>query len=210
MRYFLLLVLFVSLSAKGQIDRFNQWSVEASAGVHVPLGPTDGISRSKYIGFKQFQLSARYMFNEKYGLKGHYANNRFQPRGESDLGIGYHRVGVEGVLNVGRVLNVSPRIRERVALLAHLGGGITFAYPESTDSAEHIGNIMVGFTGLVKLSPRMALSGDITLVNSVLQHYGYDGAQLDPGFEGDSGSFVNVSAGIVFYLGMQELHSDWY
>lgn len=210
MRYLFLLCFFVSFGATAQIDRFNQWSLEASAGIHVPLSPTDGISRSKYIGFKQFQLSTRYMFNEKYGLKGHYANNRFQPRGDDNTGIGFHRIGVEGVLNVGRVLKVSPRIREHVALLAHLGGGITFAYPEAIDEAEHIGNIMVGLTGLVKLTPRMALSGDITLVNNVVQHYGYDGALLDPGFDGTSGSFVNVSAGLVFYLGQQTLHADWY
>src|SRR5690606_36035967 len=121
------------------------------------LAPNDGISRSKYIGFKQFQLSGRYMFTEKFGLKGHYAFNRFSNPKNSEMGMTFNRVGLEGIANVGKLLNVGFHLRERFGLLFHTGAGITFANPAAVSGTDHIGNILVGFTGQIKLNESFTL-----------------------------------------------------
>src|SRR5690606_37980909 len=166
-QFCLLLLFFATLAVSAQTDKFNRFSGEFTTGIHVPLAPNDGISRSKYIGFKQFQLAGRYMFTEKFGLKGHYAFNRFSSSADSDMGMTFNRVGLEGVANVGKLLNVGFHLRERFGLLFHAGAGLTFANPSNVSGTDHIGNILVGFTGQIKLDNDFTLLGDLTYVSNL-------------------------------------------
>jgi OOP family OmpA-OmpF porin len=202
--------LFSSFNLLAQKNDYNHWSVEISTGLHVPFSPGDGISRSEYIAFKQFQLSGRYMFSKRVGIKGHYGFNRFADPDNKDLAVSFNRVGLEGVVNVGRLLNVDFHIREKVGLLFHTGLGVTLANPTGSTGTDHIGNILAGFTGQYKISNEMAIMGDLTYIGNIKQHYGYNGASLNAGEKGTSGGFVNVSVGIIFNLGEQKYHADWY
>ncbi len=208
--YALAIFLLLGVNLFSQESNFNRWSAEFSTGIHVPLTPNEGISRSKYIAFKQFQLGGRYMFTEKFGLKGHYAFNRFANPDDNKMGVSFNRIGLEGVVNVGRLLNVNYRLRERLGLLFHTGAGITFAKPSSANSAEHTGSILVGLTGQYKLNNSFALTGDLTYVANLKQHYAYNGELLDANFESVTGSFVNVSVGIIYYFGEEDYHADWH
>lgn len=208
--YFFPLFLFFTFNVFSQNGDYNRWSAEVSTGIHVPLAPNDGISRKKYIAFKQFQFSGRYMFNERFGVKGQYGFNRFANPDATEMGISFNRLGLEGVANLGRILNVGYRLRERLGLLAHAGGGITFAKPATNSGTDHIGNIIVGLTGQIKLSENFAFIGDLSYITNLKQHYAYNGELLDPNFKSVSGSFVNVSIGIMYYLGENKYHADWY
>ncbi len=209
-RIVVLVFLFFGFKTFAQEPNFSRFSAEITTGVHVPLAPTEGISRSKYIAFKQFQLSGRYMFTDKFGLKGHYAFNRFANPKNNDMGITMHRVGLEAVGNVGKLLNVNYRLRERYALLMHTGVGVTFANPSSVSGTDHIGNFLIGFTGEVKLNDRFSLLGDITYLRNFKQNYGYNGQLLNKDFDPEPASFVNVSIGLMVSLGQGKYHADWY
>ena len=134
--------LFFCVNLFSQENKFNSFSAEISGGIHVPISPGEGISRSKYIAFKQFQLAGRYMFSEKFGLKGHYAYNRFTNPDETGMGVSFHRIGLEGVANIGRLLNLDFRLRESFGLLAHAGGGISFVRASSASGTAHTGNLL--------------------------------------------------------------------
>ena len=201
--------LISTASLLAQESNFNRWSVEFTTGVHVPLSPGQGISRSKYTAFKQFELAGRYMFTEKLGVKGHYGFNRFANPKNSDQGNTFHRIGVEGVVNVGKLLNVDYHLRENIGLLFHTGIGVTFANPEGSSGIDHMGNFLVGFTGQVRLNDKFTLLGDMTYIQNFKQHYSYNGSPLVP-FDATSGSFVNVSVGIMYNLGEGKYHADWY
>lgn len=205
-----MLLFFSTFFVSAQTDEFNRFSAELTTGIHVPLAPNHGISRSKYIAFKQFQLSGRYMFTEKFGLKGHYAFNRFANPDDADFGMSFNRIGLEGVANVGKLLNVGYRLRERFGLLFHTGAGITFANPTGSESIEHIGNILVGFTGQIKLNSDFTLLGDLTYVANLKQHYAYNGELINANYDPEPGSFVNLSIGIMYSFGEEEHHADWY
>ncbi len=206
----IVIFLFLSFNVFSQRSAFNRWSAEISTGLHVPLAPNDGVSRSKYIAFKQFQLSGRYMFSKRVGVKGHYAFNRFSNPDNSDEAVSFNRFGVEGVVNVGRLLNVDFHIREKFGLLFHTGVGVTLSNPTGTTGTDRMGNILAGFTGQFRLSNEIALTGDMTYVHNVKQHYGYAGNNLFAGESGQSGGFVNVSIGLIFSLGEERYHADWY
>lgn len=208
--FVLAIFLFLGIHAFSQSDKYNRWSAELSTGVHVPLAPNDNISRKKYIAFKQFQLAGRYMFDEKFGVKGHFAYNRFENPDNTDMGLGMTRLGLEGVANVGKLLNVDYHIREYVGLLFHAGVGVTFAKPSSVNGTDHMGNLMLGFTGQIKLSERFALLGDMTYINNLKQHYAYNGEVLSPNLDTKPGGFVNVSIGIIYNFGEEKYHADWY
>ena len=206
---FLALFFISSASLLAQESNFNRWSAELTTGVHVPLAPNQGISRKKYIAFKQFEFATRYMFTEKFGLKGHYGFNRFANPKDTKMGVTFHRIGMEGVMNVGKVLNINYRLRERLGLLFHTGVGVTFARPEATRGTDHMGNFLVGLTGQIKLNESFTLLGDMTYIRSMKQHYAYNGQPMIP-FEDTPGAFVNVSVGIMYNLGEHRYHADWY
>ncbi|WP_157429291.1 hypothetical protein [Aequorivita sublithincola] len=176
----------------------------------MPLSPGKEISRTKYIAFKQFELAGRYMFTEKFGAKGHYAFNRFENPNDNTMGISMNRVGLEGVANVGRLLNVDYRLRERIGLLFHTGVGVSFARPSSVSGTDHIGNFLIGFTGEIKLNERISFFGDMTYIRNFKQHYGYNGELLNANYDAEAGSFVNVSIGIMYSFGQKKYHADWY
>ncbi|WP_347375023.1 hypothetical protein [Aequorivita sp. Q41] len=206
---FVFLVL-IGMSASSQEDKFNRISVEITTGVHVPFAPVNHISRSNYVGFKQFQLSGRYMLTESFGLKGHYAFNGFSSSKNKNYKISFNRVGLEAVANVGKLLKVDYRLRERLGLLVHSGFGITLAKPSFVDGTDHIGNFLIGLTGQIKLNDNFTLLGDMTYVRSFEQQYSYKGQLINANFDPVSGSFVNVSIGIMYNFGEERYHADWY
>lgn len=207
---FVVIFLFSSLFSVAQVKHFDRVSLELGTGVHVPLAPNDGISRSKYIAFKQFHLGGRYMFTETFGVKGYYAFNHFSNPDNNNQSLVFNRLGLEGVANLGQLFNVEYRTRRTLNMLLHAGGGISFANPSSVSGTDHMGNIMVGLTGLIRVGDRFAIMGDMTLINNIKQHYAYNGNVLDPNLEAVTGKFVNVSVGIIYYLGSENNPADWY
>ena len=203
-------LLIISITASAQEKKYNQISAELSGGVHAPISPKDGISRIDYVGWKQFQLSGRYMFNEYWGLKGHYGFNHFENSNYNDLGIIFNRLGLEGVANVGKLININYRIREYVGLLFHTGIGATMATTSSNEANDKIGNIIVGLTGLVKLNKSLALFGDVSYIANISQNYGFNGVKLTETLNSNNGGAVNINIGLMIYLGKHTYHSDWY
>lgn len=201
MRYLILLFFFVSVGSTAQVRQDGKWSIEGSAGLHVPFSPTNFVNTNDYIAFKQFQLSLRYMFNDKYGVKGHYARNRFEDKNNHALGVTYNRIALEGVANLGNVFDFMQR--SEIDLLGHFGGGLTFVpYPKAEDPYDNIGNLMFGVTGLRQIGRGIDVLADITFVKGFEVQHSYSNIMIDPTLphEGYGGFFMNISIGLVIYL----------
>ena len=206
--YLILFFLLISGALTAQEANFNRMSLEITTGIHIPFSPKNEITSSNYIAFKQFQVAGRYMFSQIYGVKAHYAFNRFSNSENSDEGINSNRIGAEGVINVGKLLNMDYSISEKIGLLFHAGGGITYTKPLTQGGVERMGNLMGGLTGEVKLSERFTFLLDGTYVANFSQHYDFDGSNLYP--KTNSGGMMNVSVGIMYSLGFNKRHADWY
>ena len=206
--------IFVSLLFLGSIYaqqrvEFNRFSLEASGGIHIPLSPKEGIEISDYIGFQQFQIGARYMLSEKFGVRGLFAYNKFVNSSNKDEHNSFTRGALEGVANLGDLFMMDPRFLEQNGLHAHAGVGLTFSSPSQTRGTDRQGIILVGLTGLRKLSSSMALTGDVSYIGNFRQHSSYNGSKLPDG-KAVMGGFMNISIGLTFYLGSLNEHADWY
>lgn len=203
-----LLSAFVSYSQDGDYNRF---SIEASYGLSQPLSPKNnsGYEAKTFSGFRHFELGGRYMLNQKYGVKLSYSFDKFQQKDHSDLSVTNHKIGAEMVFNLSHLLNFHFSMKRNFQIQTHTGFGITFSRPSSIDNTEHIGNLILGITPQVKISDRIALTTDLSYNYIFKQHYYYSGVLIDPDYESVSGSFVNISLGVQFYLGRNELHADW-
>ena len=83
--------------------------------------------------FFHADFGVRYMFNNKFGLKLDGAYDRIKEgEGVARFRSNYYRVDLQGVVNVGRVLNFETWTN-RIGLLAHGGAGISIMNNDRTD-----------------------------------------------------------------------------
>ena len=189
---------------------FNKWSIELNYGVNKPSRPfTDGYKTgtpSLYNG----DLGVRYMFNNKFGIKadiGYYNidNNRDTPEFKSR----YYRSSIQGVVNMGRLLNFE-NWTNRLGALIHAGPGYAQFKTEGKPFTDRMGTFMIGLTGQFKISERIVFTADFSSITHSRHEFAFDGNSLNPNREGFDGGMFTGTAGLTFYLGKNKVHADWY
>lgn len=202
-----LLFLFISLSGFSQHWMHNTVSLEAGFGFHVPLLPTEDISRAKYINANFFHMGARYMFSRDLGLRMHYSYNGFRHIDQPEKGISIGRISVEGVYNMRNFFGFLENF-DGVGLLAHAGFGLGGAknYNNRNNSVDRLATIQFGFMPIIKLSPKSALFVDGSFVSTLKQNYHFTGEQIQ---SDSNGFFGTMSFGLIVYLGENKVHADW-
>jgi OOP family OmpA-OmpF porin len=206
----LLTLLLVSFLSSAQY-RFNQFSIEAGAGYVLAGNPYSKEYDSNFSGFRHIDLGVRYMIDENYGVRLTYANDRFLQSNGSKVGINYNRFGVDGVYNLGRLIDLAYASNETVGLLGHVGVGYTIASPLSGEKTERIGTVSIGFTPQFKLSENTVFYTDFSANANIKQHYRFDGDRTYSGeLKSSIGSHYNISFGLMIYLGENRYHADWY
>jgi OOP family OmpA-OmpF porin len=195
-------------SEKTASDSFNKWSIEFAAGVNKPQKPfSDGYftsTPSPWVG----DLGVRYMFNNKFGLKADFGYNSLTSKNNSlDFDSKYYRVDLQAVANLGRIMNFETWTNT-IGLLGHAGFGYSQLRNDNFRGADEMGNFIAGVTGQVKLSNRLALTGDFSTIFNASQDRSFDGAYL-PQNRGYSGLIFNGTVGLNVYLGKNIKHADW-
>ncbi|WP_372773823.1 OmpA family protein [Mangrovibacterium sp.] len=212
---FLLIALigFASVWAYGQesseLDaKFNKWSIEGGIGLTKPWQNfTEGYG-SATPGFLATELGVRYMISEYFGFKVDFGYNKFAEGDDfMDFETNSYRLGLQGVLNVGRMMNFQ-NWTQTVGLLAHGGIGAGYLdYKRVEMDKDYVGNVLAGLTAQFKLSPRIALNLDGTTVANIRQNEAFDGGK---GNKNDLGMVFNGTVGLSIYLGKEKSHADWY
>lgn len=192
---------------------YNKWSINANVGLLTASGPyKDG--HSDYLSDLTYGLGVRYMINDKFGVMVDGAFGEIESDGGSafDFETKYTRVGLQGVINLGSVLNFSSWT-SRLGLLAHGGAGATFlSYDDGAlvDDEKAI-NLIFGFTPQFRVSDRVALNLDVAMQGNLKQDFTMDGMQTAPSSSVHhfKGMVTTVSAGVTVYLGGHDHHADW-
>lgn len=189
-------------------NNYNKWSIEFAGGVNKPQKPfSDGYftsTPSPWVG----DLGVRYMFNNKFGLKADFGYNSFKGKSNSlDFDSKYYRVDLQAVANLGRIMNFETWTNT-IGLLGHAGFGYSQLRNDNFRGADEMGNFIAGVTGQIKLSNRLALTGDFSTIFNASQDRSFDGAYL-PENRGYSGLIFNGTVGLTVYLGKNTKHSDW-
>jgi outer membrane protein OmpA-like peptidoglycan-associated protein len=193
---------------KKPID-FNQWSFELAGGFNKPQRPMTAGYSTSVVSPYTVDLGVRYMFNNKFGLKADFGYNSLTGNDESiDFDTKYYRADLQGVANLGRIMNFE-NWTNTFGLLGHAGFGLSFLErKDPTYVKDRMGNFMVGVTGQIKLSDRIALTGDFTTITNAKQNVAFDGSSAND-IRGFNGSLFTGTAGITVYLGKNAKHADW-
>ena len=81
---------------------------------------------------------------------------------------------------------------------------------ENFQGNDEMTNFLVGLTGQVKISDKIAFNTDFTIVNNIRQAYSFDGTlNQSTATRGFDGTLYNASLGFSFYLGKNTNHADW-
>lgn len=207
----------LAFSANAQSE-FDKWSLEVNGGFNKPMAPLTPGYLSPTLNLGHVDFGARYMFNEKFGLKLDYGFGSFKESdGEPSFDTKYYRLDLQGVANIGRIMNFESFSRS-FGLLLHGGAGIGNVNPEENlynDFTDDVYNFIFGVTPQIKLSNNIALVGDISTILNGRQTVSFDGASVirpsqDNGFYGANGTWWTGTLGLQFYLGSSEQHADWY
>ena len=205
-----LLALTVGICANAQDKPYNKWSVDLNAGFAKPartLSP--GYTAET---FKNLHLDGgvRYSINNKIGVKGSFGYDKIDNWTNSNLNAqsDYYRASLEGVINLGRVLNFE-NWTKTFGLQAHAGGGYSWLNGDNFSGSDKMGHLMAGLTGQVKLHSRVALNADFTVIQNTQQDRNWDGlsASNRSVFQG---TMFNATVGVSIYLGKHAQHADWY
>lgn len=204
-----LLLFFCTMPIFSQFN-VNNMSLEAGYGYTGAIDPYFRGFKSNFSGMNHFNLGIRYMFTEKIGAKVSYKLDHFVNDPGGDVGITYNALSVSGIYNIGKQFGLTYLTRDRLGVNAHVDAGVAFAYMIGQNEYEKVGVIGIGITPMYNISNKFALTADFTHNLTMKQHYGFDGLLLDPEYKPQSGSFYNFSFGIIYYLGENRYHSDWY
>jgi len=190
---------------------FNKWSIDVNAGLSKPTAPFSYNYYSANTNFIHGDIGARYMFNNKFGMKLDFGMDSFKNKTESYEFEGkYYRSSIQGVVNVGRLLSFEDWTKT-INLQAHSGVGFSFMTNDRFDGNDDMTNFILGLTAQFRLSNRIALNADFSMINNVNQQYTFDGYE-DPAVAQDRGfnsTIYNASIGLSIYLGKNSIHADW-
>jgi len=187
---------------------YNKWSIEFAGGLNKPMRPLTAGYRTAVASSYVADFGVRYMFNNKFGLKADFGYNSFK-EGVNSVGFAskYYRANLQGVANLGRIMDFQTWTNT-IGLLGHAGFGLGFGESDFVEGTDRMGNFMAGVTGQIKLSNRIALTGDFTTILNAKQNRTFDGASA-VGTRGFGGVLFNGTVGITVYLGKNEKHADW-
>src|SRR5690554_3320585 len=190
---------------------YNKWSLEIAGGFHKPTRPFANGYYTETPSFGQFSLGARYMFNDRFGLKLDFGYSTLK-EGNNSLPFqgNYYRSSLQGVANVGSLLRFEGWTNT-IGLLAHAGGGYSMLSPQKPielDKNDGMVNLIVGISPQIRLGNSVAFTTDVSLIGHVGQNHTWDGTQAST-IRGFDGMLMNFSAGLTFYLGANKKHADW-
>ncbi|WP_339753002.1 OmpA family protein [Algoriphagus aquimarinus] len=223
-KQFLTLVLLVLTNLVLAQNEFNHWSLETNAGFNKAMAPLTPGFLTPTLNVGHLDFGVRYMLNEKFGFKGDIGFGSFsEAKGHSpSFTTNYFRADLQGVANIGRIMNFESFSRN-IGLLSHFGAGagrVSYEYTVLNTEPDYVYNFITGVTGQLKLGRRVALTGDISMILNGRQTYTLDGNQYNADVQPaqpNTNPLVHAPAtwwtgtlGLNFYLGKNEEHADWY
>lgn len=193
-------------------DGYNKWSLEASVGM-----PIVGTNFAKDHHYKNntvgsYQFGVRYMMNNRFGLKMNFGYNTLDNTVYSSPFKSEYITGtLEGVANMGALLKFDSWTKS-INVLMHLGAGYSLLRSKEPVDMGGLGDqiwaVTAGVTPQVKLSDRVVLTADYSLIGAMRMHKTWDGTGTT-NRRGFNGKFSTVTAGLTVYLGKHDVHADW-
>ncbi|MFA7446195.1 MAG: OmpA family protein [Flavobacteriaceae bacterium] len=158
---------------------YDRWSIEANVGVNKAMsmwGVNFNEGYNNGVGFRHYDLGVRYMLSSKFGLKLDVGYDTFNESSGPAYDADMLRFGLQGVVNLGRVLDFEDWTNT-IGLLAHAGGAIGSYNTDYKD--DKVVSAIAGLTLQFKLSERFAVTLDGTAINNFGQNQTFNGGPRD-------------------------------
>jgi OOP family OmpA-OmpF porin len=193
-------------------DDFNKLSIDLGWGLQKGMVKSGKAVRVHPINF---DLGARYMLNNNFGLKFDLGYNLLKSRdgvvSSNEYKTNYTRFNLQGVANLGHLLNFES-FSSRLGLLMHVGaGGAIFSRSKDINPNRRVDKALNGIIGLtpqVKVTDKIALFADLSGLIHLKGDYTYD---MRTKFKSNGFDQVHLllSFGANIYLGKNDKHADW-
>lgn len=204
---FLLILPFIALA---QVDDYNKFSLEIDGGLLKPYKTfTYNYGIDNPTPFL-VNLGARYMFNTKIGLKIDGGFHRFKNNDNSlEFTTEYYRGSLQGVINIANIADLKSTFLKNFGLLLHTGAGVSnINFKTPIDGNDWTIHGIIGLTPQVKLSERISLQADLSIITNLSQDKNFDGVgDVEDNFF--DGNILTTTIGLAFNLGKADSHADW-
>ncbi len=205
---------------------FNTWTIEASIGQSKGVRPftpgyfsSDPDAEFGSVKANNLNIGVRYMMSPKFGFKFDLGSDRFKNNSStsSTFDVQQYRLGVQGVINATRLFGVEQQFN-RFGLLLH--GGFVFARITPKYDSPVVGDVdnfgktennfgvMFGLTPEYRISKKLGLLLDISMLSNFRQHFAWDGHYSETQ-NNLAGQMLNASLGISYAFGKYNDHGDW-
>lgn len=202
--------ILAALAAFGvQAQEYNKWSIDVNGGVNKPtVGLSSGYATSTP-SLWTANGGVRYMFNNKFGVRlgggyDSYEGSKNSAKFESN----FWNVNLQGVVNLGRILNFETWTRD-LGVLGHAGFGYGQLNSDRLSSADNIGFLTAGVTPQLRLSNRVTLLADGSVFFNARQQNTFDTNSLTNRRGIDAINFT-ATLGLQIALGGNSVHADWF
>jgi OOP family OmpA-OmpF porin len=200
--------------------KFNKLTIEFSAGSSKGLKPYTSGYTANSTSINSINVGARYMLSPLFGFRADigYANLDIINNTTSDkYKMEISSMGIQGVVNGSRLFDLEKSIG-KFGLLLHGGFQYSINSPKGNlydtngilhriEDKERNISFIIGFSPQYRLSNKFALISDVSILNSLKQHYAWDGANTDN--KNLSGQLFSMSIGVTYSLGNASIHGDW-
>jgi OOP family OmpA-OmpF porin len=205
--------LALSTLAFGQTT-FNKVSIDFSVGLNKSISDR-GTGAAYKLNLPHIDLGVRYMLNNKYGLKFDLGYDMYKSPKDfpaaSEFSTTYLRMNFQGILNFTNVLDFT-NFYDKLGVFGHAGPGIAF-HGDGKNGPDYKPDFMASFiagcTAQLKVSPKLAITGDVSATAHILQDISLDGRSKLTANNGFDVVTASASIGINYYLGDAAEHADW-
>ena len=164
----------------------------------ITIEPSIGITKIQDItsyDFVNYNIGARYMLNNKFGVRvtGTYTNSIEN----------YFSANIQGVINVGRLLNFED-FTKRYSILFGVGGDYTYLKKNSVPEIfrnKSNNHLTASIDNLYKINNNIALKASLNIVTGVNINSLVDNTS--------STNTMGINLGVSYALGKND-HIDWY
>lgn len=204
----LVVVVFALTISYSQAPAYNRFSIDGRFGLNNPVEPMTASYDAATLNLFHVGLGFRYAINTKFGFRLGLGYDNFRERvGKPDFSSEYSRVSLEGVANLGNMMDFQSFTR-RFGLLFHMGGGYSVLNGASIEP-DHIMHAIVGFTPQIRLTERVTMTTDASVLANIYQENTYDLRSKLVNNRGINGYLINVSLGLQYAFGPHAQHADW-
>jgi OOP family OmpA-OmpF porin len=216
-------------------NTYNKWTVEVVAGQSKGIKPySEGYFSSNpehYFGsfkFNNWTAGVRYMFSPKFGVKLDFSSDLMKNSKGSeslDFKTQQYRISAQGVVNSARLFNIEKELG-RFNFLLHGGLQVSQRTPKNKtlynkatkaydlsnpwyNHTEDDGGVVFGISPEFRVFKDFSIIADYSMFLNFRQHYNWNGTQADRALYNLTGQMSNITIGLTYSFGKDDLHGDW-